>query len=170
VLIFTDEASFRQDPTLHQTWARRGQQPLVLTTGQRHTQKIFGAVELFDARCFFHQDKVFNALTYVGFLDRLTRAYPDQPINLIHDNAAYHKAPEVRAWLGQHGTHMRLHALPPYSPELNAVERLWHHVRLTSTHNRYFATEMELRQTLHDAFRDIQRHPELITGYLRPFS
>jgi transposase len=45
-LLFADEASFRQDPTLYQTWARRGHQPRIPTTGQRNTQKVFGAVDM----------------------------------------------------------------------------------------------------------------------------
>src|SRR2546429_6135536 len=46
VIVFEDEASFRQTPTLHATWAKRGSQPQIPTRGERHTQKIFGAVRL----------------------------------------------------------------------------------------------------------------------------
>jgi len=45
-LIFTDEASFRQDSTLHATWSRIGCPPEVPVTGQRKSVKIFGAIEL----------------------------------------------------------------------------------------------------------------------------
>jgi hypothetical protein len=34
--VFEDEASFRQTPTLHATWARRGHQPQIPTRGERH--------------------------------------------------------------------------------------------------------------------------------------
>jgi len=40
VIVFEDEASFRQTPTLHATWAKRGSQPQIPTRGERHTQKI----------------------------------------------------------------------------------------------------------------------------------
>ena len=60
-------------------------------------------------------------------------------------------------------------ALPPYSPDLNAVERLWHHTRLTGTHNRYFEDIDELNGTLTRVFRSMQRRPEQIHGYLQPF-
>ena len=50
MIVFEDEASFRQTPTLHATWARRASQPQIPTLGQRNTQKIFGAVGLKDAR------------------------------------------------------------------------------------------------------------------------
>lgn len=46
VIVFEDEASFQQTPTLRATWARRGCQPQIPTRGERNTQKIFGAVSL----------------------------------------------------------------------------------------------------------------------------
>src|ERR1017187_6607217 len=52
VIVFEDEASFRQTPTLHATWAKRGSQPQIPTRGERNTQKIFGAVRLDNAQ--FH--------------------------------------------------------------------------------------------------------------------
>ena len=142
---------------------------MIPTTGQRHTQKIFGAIDLYDTRFFYHQDSVFNSQTYVHFLERLAASYEPRTVYLVHDNAAYHKAPEVRQWLHERGHHFHLCPLPPYSPEFNAVERIWHHVRLKATHNRYFGTEQELKETLHSTFRSIQRSPEQITGYLQPF-
>jgi len=66
-LIFTDEASFRQDSTLHATWSRIGCPPEVPVTGQRKTVKIFGAIELWKARFHYRQETVFNASTYFAF-------------------------------------------------------------------------------------------------------
>ena len=54
VIVFEDEASFRQTPTLHQTWAPRRAQPQIPTRGQRHTQKILGAVAI-EAPCFVYR-------------------------------------------------------------------------------------------------------------------
>jgi hypothetical protein len=45
-LIFTDEASFRQDTTLQATWSRVGRAPEFWVTGERKTVKILGAIEL----------------------------------------------------------------------------------------------------------------------------
>lgn len=168
-MLFADEASFRQDPTLYQTWARRGCQPLIPTTGQRNTQKIFGAVELRRTRFHFAQDEVFNGETYTQFLNGLAERYRRREVFLVHDNAAYHKSPEVKEWLGCHGHRFHLIALPPYSPDLNAVERIWHHVRVQATHNRYFPEKEEFIATLRGALTDIQEHPTQIAGYMLPF-
>lgn len=169
VLLFVDEASFRQDPTLYRTWARTGQQPQVPTTGQRNTQKFFGGVSLYNGHFSYRHDVVFNAQTYILFLERLLKRYFPRKIHSIHDNASYHKKEEVKLWFKDNRRHFQAHELPPYSPELNAIERIWHHVRMEATHDRYFPTVTELVQTVTSSFRDIQRWPSLIYGYLAPF-
>ena len=167
--MFADEASFRQDPSLYQTWARRGHQPLIPTTGQRNTQKIFGAVDLYRPKFYYGHGDVFEGRSYTAFLGGLAQRYPRQEVFLIHDNAAYHRAPEVREWLGCFGHRFHLCPLPKYSPEFNAVEPLWHYVRVQATHNRYYATEQQFVTQLDGTLRSIARQPSCIQGYLRPF-
>jgi len=142
---------------------------MIPTTGQRNAQKIFGAVDLYAEGFYYHQGQVFNGPAYAGFLDQLAGHYPDCEVFVIQDKAAYHQAPEVQAWLAAHDAQFHLQPLPAYSPEFNVVEKIWHHTRLNATHNRYFETPAELRQTLHSTFQSIQRRPEQIAGYLAPF-
>src|SRR6516225_5228775 len=84
-LIFTDEASFRQDSTLHATWSRVGRSPEVPVTGERKNVKVFGAIELWHTRFHYAQDTVFNASTYGTFLERLGRHYRRGGAMLIQD-------------------------------------------------------------------------------------
>lgn len=170
MLLFGDEASFRQDPTLYQTWSRRGHQPLIPTTGQRNTQKVFGAVEIRRPRAhFILGEAMFNGPSYVAFLGTLARGYPGREVYLIHDHAPYHETPEVEHWLGQQHGRFHLISLPKYSPELNAQERIWHHVRMSATHNRYHASKPEFVSALGGTLRDIALNPQQIAGYLVPF-
>ena len=154
---------------MYQTWARRGHQPLIPTTGQRNTQKIFGAVDLYRPQFYYQHGEVFEGPSYTDFLDRLARRYRRQEVFLVHDNAAYHRAPEVREWLCCHGHRFHLVGLPRYSPELNAAEPIWHHVRMESTHNRYHATEQEFVGVLDGTLSSIVKAPAQIQGYLNPF-
>lgn len=126
-------------------------------------------MELRRPRFHFAKDEVFNGETYTHFLNGLAECYRRQEVFLVHDNAAYHKSPEVREWLGCYGHRFHLVALPPYSPDYNAVERVWHHVRMQATHNRYFPEKDEFIATLTTALTDIQRDPAQIAGYLVPF-
>lgn len=168
-LIYNDEASFRQDSTLHRTWAKSGCQPLIPVTGQRKSIKVFGSVELFSADFQYKTAEVFNAKTYLGYLEEMTRIYFPRKTFLVQENASYHKDKEVWQWFGENRNWLTVYNLPPYCPELNATERLWHHTRLTGTHNRYFTTLDELHETLMAVFDGIRLHPEQIRGYLQPF-
>src|SRR5208282_2836670 len=110
VIVYEDEASFRQTPTLYRTWARRGHQPQIPTRGERHTQKVLGAVSV-PAGDFVwrHQTEYFNAQTYLSFVDeellppyyrRCHRVY------LIQDNASFDKKPEVLKFFAKHRRHI----------------------------------------------------------------
>ena len=168
-MIFTDEASFRQDSTLHATWSRVGQPPQVPVTGERNSVKILGAIELWRTRFHYRQDTIFNASTYLAFLEHLARSYRRRGAILIQDNASYHKDADVWMWFKSNRHWLEVHQLPPYSPEFNPTERLWQHTRKNGTHNRYFANEAELVGTLTRVFGEMQSNPELICSYLHPF-
>jgi transposase len=171
-IVFADEASFRQDSTLYRTWARVGEQPVVPVTGERHAVKIFGCVELYGGAFLYQQDRVFNGQTYVDFLEgKLARRFyrPGQKVIYIQDNASYHKEGQVWEWFAGNRDWLEVHQLPPYSPELNAAEPLWHHTRVHGTHNRCFKNVDEIMESLNQVFGDIQRHPQQIMGYLQPF-
>ena len=168
-LIFTDEASFRQDSTLHATWSLIGQPPQVPVTGQRKSVKILGAVEIYRGEFHYRRDEVFNAATYLKFLQQLAPYYRDRGAILVQDNASYHKDGDVWAWFSKNREWLEVHQLPAYSPEFNPAERLWWHTRKNGTHNRYFLSVDELMHTLRRVFREMQTRPSTILGYLLPF-
>lgn len=173
LIVFEDEASFRQTPTLHQTWAKRNSQPQIPSKGTRNTQKIFGAVALHTAKFIYrHTLESFNSESYIEFLeDHLLPNYYTRShrIYLIQDNASYHKKPETYHWFQENRKYIEIFNLPPYSPELNAEERVWHYTRMYVTHNQYYDTKEELCSSLFTTFENIQQNPQSIAGMLRPF-
>jgi transposase len=146
-----------------------GHPPEVSVTGQRKSVKILGAIELWQTRFDYQQDTVFNAATYLAFMERLASRYRRRGAILIQDNASYHKKEEVWNWFSANRNWLEVHQLPPYSPEFNATERLWKYTRNNGTHNRYFENEGELVGTLTRVFGDMQTHPELIRPTLLSF-
>src|SRR6266853_1136401 len=72
LILFEDEASFAQWGSLSYTWARRGQQPEVPTSGKRKGYKVFGAIEYVSGRLFSQGiEGRFNSESYQGFLQML---------------------------------------------------------------------------------------------------
>jgi transposase len=145
-------------------------QPLVPVTGQRQSVKVFGCVEIHSAQFLYRRDSVFNADTYLDFLEQVARYDYPRRVFWVQDNASYTKDAMVWDWFAANRFWWTVFNLPPYSPEYNATERLWHHTRITGTHNRYFANAEEINTTLTRVFRSIQRCPEQIRQYLRPFA
>lgn len=173
MIVFTDEASFRQTPTLHATWARRASQPHISTRGERHTQKIFGAVSLQGARfIYLHQQDYFQWETYLAFVEQVlvpTFYRRGHRVYLIQDNASYHKKREAYEWFAKHRRFVEVFQLPPYWPELNATERIWNYTRKHATHNRFFEEPRQLCRALFRTFKRVQQHPEEIQNLIQPF-
>lgn len=101
--------------------------------GERPTQKIFGTVRWGDARfIYLHQQDYFQWETYLAFLEQvLLPAFYRRchRIDLIQDNASYHKKQETCAWFKAHRRPVEVFQLPPYWPRLNATERIGNYTR-----------------------------------------
>ncbi|MGG3019998.1 transposase, partial [Geobacillus stearothermophilus] len=85
---------------------------------------VFGAVNVLNGDTVLHRAVAANATTFLDFLKILKSRYPDQLIVLVLDNARIHHAKMVRDFLRQEGESFHLIFLPPYSPQLNPIERL----------------------------------------------
>jgi transposase len=94
---------------------------------------------------------VFNTETFRGFLSCLVNSI-GKPILLILDRASYHRAKDLKPFLQEHQSRLTLAFLPPYSPELNPIERVWRITRRKVTHNRYFPEIGGLREDLINQF------------------
>ncbi|HUD83606.1 MAG TPA: IS630 family transposase [Candidatus Saccharimonadales bacterium] len=171
-IVYVDEASFRQCPTLHQTWAPLNCRPEIPTRGERNTQKILGALSLREAKfAYRHPTEYFNHVTYQAFVQEIILPTYDRRghrIYLIQDNASYHTPPEVWAWFKEPRHRLEVFPRPKYSPEFNVQERLWHCTRREATPNRFFEKPADLCARLFQTFEDVRQHPEKIRGWRLP--
>jgi transposase len=159
-VLYQDEAVFQQAGTVIRTWALVGIGIHVLSPPVRKSVKVMGAVRV-GANPQWHSRfvEVFNAATFIEFLNQLLRYYRGTKIHLITDNAQYHKSPTVRRWLEGKEDLIELHFLPPYSPNLNAVEYLWRKTKRAITHNKFFPNLKDLKDALARRFNRFQGNP-----------
>jgi transposase len=169
VIIFEDEAAFRQDVTIFRSWFRKGRRTYIPSLGQRNTQHVYGAISLPGARFSYRFTESCNGSTHQEFLERLVRKFHPQKIFLIEDNARYHKSPEMWSWFDAHRKEIEPWFLPPYSPEFNPMESIWGYTRRQGTHNNFFPTVYALIYSIKTVFRDIQNRPHLVENYLTPY-
>jgi transposase len=159
LLLFGDEASFPQWGPLAYTWARRGHQPHVKTSGKRKGDKVFGLIDYFTGRFFYQgQEGRLNSAAYMAFLARV----PEQttpPILLIQDGAKYHTSAEPQAFFTQQMPRLEVFQSPSYSPDYNPIEKLWKKVKKDGTHLQYFPTFEALTEKVEHALLRLANTP-----------
>jgi len=159
-ILFGDEASFPQWGTLTYTWARRGVQPTVPTSGKRKGYKIFGLIDYVTGRLFSkaHEGR-FNSARYAAFL-REVLFQTTQHLILIQDGARYHTSKAMREFFAQHSHRITVYTLPAYSPDYNPIEKLWKKIKQTHTHLQYFPTFDALKDKVAEALTFFTNTPE----------
>jgi transposase len=162
LILFEDEASFAQWGSLSYTWARRGRQPEVPTSGKRKGYKVFGAIEYFSGRLFYQGiEGRFNSESYQAFL-QMIMAHTTQHLFLIHDGARYHTSASTQAFLAAHSTRITAEPLPSYSPDYNPIEYLWKKTKKRATHNQYFKEFAVLTASVDKALAYFATHSETV--------
>lgn len=132
-------------------WAPKGQQPRVLSASTRQKVGFFGALNLKTGCLLTKEASTFNAETFGDFLHYLLQ-HTQGKLYLILDNASWHKARDLRDFFIENQDRLVGIFLPPYSPELNPIERVWRITRRQVTHNRYFESIEELETALTSYF------------------
>jgi transposase len=164
LILFEDEASFAQWGSLSYTWARRGRQPEVPTSGKRKGYKVFGAIEYFSGQLFYQGiEGRFNSESYQGFLQMIMEQTA-QHLFLIHDGARYHTSAATQAFLAAHRNRITVEPLPSYSPDDNPIEYLWKKTKQRATHNKYFKEFAELTVSVDKALAYFATHPVMVLG------
>jgi len=137
-----DEVHFQQYGSRCRMWVPPEQKdPVLWHHPTRQSVGYFGAVRLRDGKFLAAREpEQFDAQTTWAFLRQLRQVSrgADRRVVVILDNAKYHHATLHRQWRQAQEPDLRLAFLPPYSPDLNPIERVWKWVRRVCLHNRYF--------------------------------
>ncbi len=72
-------------------------------------------------------DKYITATEVCSMLSRISKEYGDKEVHMILDNARYQKCQAVQELAAKLGIYLEY--IPPYSPNLNLIERLWKFVK-----------------------------------------
>lgn len=136
--------------------------PVLLHAPTRKSVACFGAVSLSSGKFVRAMCDTFNALTFETFLKKLLRHRShSKRMVVVLDNARYHHAILLTPLLRKYRKVLTLLFLPPYSPQLAPVERVWKLARRMATHNRFFATLSEVLIAVETCF-DRWRKPNSI--------
>ena len=103
----------------------------------------------------------------IAFLELIKQDYPQtRSITVVLDNAAYNRAYDVVEKAEQLG--ITLKYLPPYSPNLNLIERLWKFFKKKVTKNTYYSTFDEFYQAVVNFFKHFDQYHGELASLLAP--
>ncbi len=108
--------------------------PIVFHAPTRKSVALFGSVNLRSGKLVTMVTSPFDSQSFEAFVGEVSRHRDRRRRNIIIvDNASYHECETLPAGIS-------LDYLPPYSPELNPIERVWKLLRRLRVHNQYFET------------------------------
>ena len=143
-LVFQDEMEIHLHPTLTQMWGPVGEQPEIPSPGKNEKRVVYGGVDYKTGKIIYKVAKTKSGRNFLAFLIEMVSAYAGQKVWLVCDNGRFHKTKVVRQWLQAHRDQIQVFWLPPYSPTLNMIERLWGHLKRTVLANVLFASIEDL--------------------------
>ena len=137
-VFFVDAAHFVMGAFLGMVWCFA--RVFVRTSPGRQRYNVLGAIDSHNQEFISIRTKEnINSHSVVELLEKIKATYPDHEITLVMDNAKYQRCNFVQEHAKSMG--IELLFLPPYSPNLNLIERLWKFTKkrcLTNKHYRDF--------------------------------
>ena len=162
-LFYQDEVGFQTEGTLSHSWGVRGEKIEVKNYGRQGRVNLIGALEV--GTGLFHGILTrfsVNATRFRRYLCHLKREMPQDKLILICDNASFHHARWLKAWLAEQQDWLQLAFLPAYSPDFNPIERLWRWLKEEYVHNRCWPSQTALASHLQEMLAEL---PQRVAEY-----
>ena len=146
-------------------WIKKGEKKTLQTTGKQSRLHIVGALDLKEMKIFTNEYKTIDTQAMIDFFKTMGKESSASVIHVILDNGRAQKNKQLDDALA--GSKIRLHYLPPYSPNLNPIERLWKLMREKVHYNRYYESADLFFQEIRNFFqKDIPKMKNLLKNRL----
>ena len=142
-------------------WGDPKDPPILKTNTGRQRLNILGAYNP-DSHSFVHLtgEENCNADRAIEYFDMIIKTYRQElGIVLFLDNASYFKAEIVSKWLEDHPK-LQIEFLPPYSPNLNLIERFWRFAKEKLVKNTYYEKYKTFRAKVFQFLNHVDEHVE----------
>lgn len=155
---FSDATHPEFAPTITYGWIKKGTNFDIKTnSGWRKRVNICGAVEIGGLDVIARTHDTIDSTAVCNLLSAIRSKNPsDEKIFVVLDGAAYNKSKRTRNHARELG--IELVYLPPYSPNLNVIERLWKFMKKKVTANRYYEEFDDFKSSLINFFRYLRKH------------
>src|SRR5271163_174857 len=159
-IYFGDAAHMRSDHHAGRTWGKKGETPVVETTGARHGISLISAItSKGHMRFMIKESGGVNADVFIEFLKRLLIG-ATRPVFLIVDRGPAHRAKKTKAFVETLGGRLKLFLLPPYSPDRNPDELVWKHLKADTVGRMVTTSKADFKSKVVSSMRSLQKTPE----------
>lgn len=139
-IIFIDAVHPTMATKIAYGWIKKGAEKPIFTTASRSRVNVVGALNLETMDVDVRAYSTVNSSSISQYFGVLRGLYSKAPlIHVICDGAAYHKSRQTKEAAMKYG--IKIHYLPPYSPNLNPIERVWRVMNETVRNNQVFTTK-----------------------------
>ena len=153
-ILFIDAVHPSQSTQLSYGWIKKGKTFEISTTASRTRVNILGATPLGNIKDTVTSTfETINAEAVNIFFQELREKYPiKSKLHIILDQSGYHRSSHLKR--AAKNLNIRLHYLPPYSPNLNPIERLWKVMNEQVRNNKFFSSAKEFRTKISNFFEE----------------
>ncbi len=160
-IYFVDSVHPQHQTRLAYGWIMKGERKPIATTARQYRLNFMGGVCLTNHKVVYEQSDKINEESIQSFLFRLRKHHPgNYKVHIIWDNVGYHCSGLVQDFAKELG--IVIHYLPPYSPNLNPVERLWKIMHEQVTYNKYYEKFSDFTEAIKHFFRHIGKKKRLL--------
>ena len=138
-------------------WIKKGKEMVIKANTGRQRINLNGAYNLEDHTVVIQEAEMINSQSTVSLMMEMLRKQPLGLIYVIADNARYYRSQMVQQFV-KSNKRIRLLFLPPYSPNLNVIERLWKFFKKKTLYNTYYEKFAVFRKYCLDFFKHIRKY------------
>jgi transposase len=155
---YVDEVDIHLNPKIGLDWMNYGKQKQVPTPGQNKKRYLAGALNTGSRQITWVRSERKNSLQVVALIRKIVDEHPAaRVIHLILDNCKTHHSKITQAAVTAQNGKVKLHFLPPYSPDGNDIERTWLDLHANVTRNHRCSTMSELMNNVYEYLRNRNR-------------
>ena len=163
IVYFEDESRISLSPILGKTWGPRGKKSIQKTTGRRGSISAISAISSSHHLLFKLYDKNICSDEIIKFLSQMLKHHPRRHLVVLMDQAKCHTSKKTKNYIA---SQKRLHVfyIPPYSPELNADEQVWNHLKHQELKSHQAQDKKELKTLANKKLRSMSKNKNLLKG------
>lgn len=166
-ILFIDAVHPQHNTTPSKIWSKVGESRWINSNTGRERLNINGAYNPFSQDVIVRQDKTINGLSTIALLEQITVFYKDKKKELLifADNGRANKSELIKDWISQQSL-IKIIYLPPYSPNLNLIERLWKFMRKNVINTRYYPELKDFKKAINDFFDNIDDYKQDLKTFI----